>query len=136
MRALSAVDAVATSLAGQAGNTGEAAQTILAGGTAGPGGAGIALVAAVASGAHGASRARHTRLLLKLLHFRRQRVCRRVTWSRQQRATPKLTDFILKVANVADACVVIRLRVVGGGQHADGGYAVAEGRSEGRLDGG
>jgi hypothetical protein len=79
LRALSAVDAIAPSLAGQAGNTREAAQTVLAGGTTGPGGAGIALVATVASRAHGASRARHTWLLLKLLHFRRQSVCRRVT---------------------------------------------------------
>ena len=74
------------------------------------------MVAAVASGAHGACRARDAWLLLKLLHFRRQCACPRMTRGNTEEAAGhniKLTDLIFEVANVAHARVILRLRVEG-----------------------
>ncbi len=74
------------------------------------------MVAAVASGAHGAGRAWDAWLLLKLLHFRRQCACPRMTRGNMEQAAVhhiKLTDLIFEVANVAHARVVFRLRVEG-----------------------
>jgi hypothetical protein len=125
---LGTVDAIASRLASQAGNAGEAAQSILARSTTSSRRAGVALIAAVASRTHRARGARNSRLLLQLLHFRRQSTCKSVMRGEDGEDEINkliLTDFILEVSDVTNAGVVVGGAVIRTRKNANCGDAVA-----------